>query len=113
MGGEKKLQNYIMRACRRVDVLCHKLESRSSRGWPDLVLIGGGVVVFVEVKNPNGRGRLSRHQLRVMADIRAHGGLCAVVDSEKSVDELLGGISNQISNQISNRKGVGVDDVVA
>jgi hypothetical protein len=83
---EKHLQDYIMDECKRLDVLCHKMESRSCRGWPDLVLIYGGRVVFVEVKSPAGTGRLSALQIHTINDITLHGGRAAVVESKHEAD---------------------------
>jgi hypothetical protein len=75
---EKGLQLYIQRKAREAYILCHKVESKTERGWPDLVLIGGGLTVWVEVKSPRG-GVLSQAQKNIHKDIRDHGGWVTVV----------------------------------
>lgn len=89
MKTEKDLQNYIMKECKKHNILCHKLESRTSRGWPDLVLMWGGQVVFVEIKSPSGTGKLSPKQVTTIRSLREHGGIVWVVDSVNSADSLL------------------------
>ena len=89
MRTEKDLQNYIMKECKKHNILCHKMESRTSRGWPDLLLIYKGRVVFVEVKSPAGTGRLSELQLSTMNDIFDHGGDALIVDSEHGASMLV------------------------
>ena len=92
MKTEKDLQNWIKSHCSLCGVLCHKLESKTSRGWPDLVLIHGRQVVFVEVKSPAGTGRLHPLQVKTHKDIRAHGGIVEVVDSKEQASSLIGRI---------------------
>jgi len=53
---EKQLQDYLRRAAKAAGILYSKLESRSTNGWPDCILIAGGRVVFVELKTPRGTG---------------------------------------------------------
>mgnify|MGYP003651614095 FL=1 len=86
MQTEKNLQDYIMKECKKRNILCHKMESRTSRGWPDLLLMFGGQTVFIEVKSPSGTGKLSPHQVRTIHDIDCHGGWTAVVDSKALAD---------------------------
>ena len=86
---EKSLQNKIMKLCKEKEVLCEKLESRSSRGWPDLFLLYEGRCVFLEIKNPNGRGRISPVQLRKHEDLILHGGWVFVVSEMVIVDTII------------------------
>ena len=89
MKTEKQLQDYIIKECKKRDILCHKLESRTSRGWPDLILMGNGVTIFVEVKSPSGTGELSVLQCRTLADIQDHGGWSEVVADKEEADVLV------------------------
>ena len=61
---ESKLQGACAKYARQNKVLVRKVHCEQRRGWPDLLLIfpGKGKVVFVEMKNPNGRGKLSALQ---------------------------------------------------
>ena len=94
MQTEKNLQDYIMKECKKRNILCHKMESRTSRGWPDLLLMFGGQTVFIEVKSPSGTGKLSPHQVRTIHDIDCHGGWTWVVDSVLLADYAIEGLYN-------------------
>ena len=89
MKTEKQLQDYIIKECKKRNILCHKLESRTSRGWPDLILIYNSVAIFAEVKSPVGTGKLSALQVRTLNDIKSHGGLTVVVESKLDADAVL------------------------
>jgi hypothetical protein len=91
MRTEKQLQGYIMKLCKARGILCQKMESKSSRGWPDLILIFGGKVLFVEVKSPAGTGVLSEWQVKMIAAIGLHGGDVLVIASVADADWLIGG----------------------
>ena len=53
---EKKLQKQIIKWCHDNHILAVKVDSTSTRGFPDLVTIDPhGQVIFVELKTPTGR----------------------------------------------------------
>jgi len=53
---EKNLQQKIMQFCKANAILCVKVDSTSTRGWPDLlVLMPCGQVFFVELKTQQGK----------------------------------------------------------
>jgi hypothetical protein len=61
---EKTLQKNIMRWCKDNGVLCYKVDSTSTTGFPDLVVITPhGLVYFVELKTPT--GLMSEKQKRI------------------------------------------------
>ena len=60
---EKNLQKKIVKYAKDRGVLAYKFSSPARRGVPDLILVGKrGQVVFMELKNPNEKGRLSELQ---------------------------------------------------
>ena len=73
MKTEKDLQKFITRYCKQQGVFCQKTESRSARGFPDLMLARDGLVLFMELKTPAGTGRLSALQLKRHREMRAAG----------------------------------------
>jgi hypothetical protein len=84
MAGEKKLQDFIVREAKKVGMMVYKFASPGHRGVPDLILIPkDGAVFFIEVKNPNGKGRLSGLQSRTLANINNQGTKAYVVDSKE------------------------------
>ena len=89
MAGEKLLQGKIMKKCKECGIFAFKAESQSLNGMPDLVLIKDGVVCFVEVKNPNGKGRLSKFQARFINKLDDQGGNTYVISSCEQFDAVL------------------------
>lgn len=80
---EKDLQSKIVHLCRKHAILAVKVDSTSSRGWPDLTLVlPCGTVLFVELKTP--RGRLSELQKHVIGKLEANNANVYVI---RSIDE--------------------------
>jgi len=66
MAGEANLQTRISTCCKKLAILCFKLDAAGQRGFPDLLLLKDSKIVFIELKNPNGHGRLSAPQTRMI-----------------------------------------------
>ena len=92
MRTESDLQHYFIKEVKRVGGLADKLESKSRRGWPDVCVISGGEVFFIEFKHPNGTGRVGAHQVRVMEDISSRGGNTLVLSNKKAADDFISGL---------------------
>ena len=85
MKSEKALQNFIVREAKKLDILVYKFASPARRGVPDLLLIPpSGQVFFIEVKNPNGKGRLSPLQEVECAKIGVRVAVYIVADPDKA-----------------------------
>jgi hypothetical protein len=78
---ERLLQQQVLTAAKKRGIFAVKTEAVGRRGFPDVTLIAGGRVVFVELKHPNGRGKLSALQSMMIEDMRAHGAEVHVMDS--------------------------------
>lgn len=89
MDTEQQLQNYLRRKALARGVGFDKLESRSRRGFPDVMLYRAGRIVFVELKTPTGRGRLTRLQEKCIDTLRAQGLEVRVISTATGVDWLL------------------------
>jgi len=86
---EKTFQRNIIKRLAKCNTLCYKFASPAHAGVPDLICIGPGGVFFIEVKNPNGRGRLSKLQEVTIEKMRKHGATVYVVDSQEKLEEIL------------------------
>lgn len=72
---ESRLQSKCLDACKKQGILAVKVDSTSSRGFPDMTcVLPNGVVVFVELKTPTGKtsalqdrmiGKLERNNANV------------------------------------------------
>jgi hypothetical protein len=90
MAGEKRLQQFIQKKLTGLGCLCYKVSADYRRGWPDLTVTPPGKPTFyIEVKNPNGRGHLSRWQDIMIARIRAQGTAVYVVDSKEGLERVI------------------------
>ena len=92
MNTEKQLQQYIKRQAVKHGVMFDKIESRSRRGFPDLLLAKNGKVIFAELKTPVGTGRVSAVQEVCIRDMKNHGLTVFVIDSKDLADDLIADI---------------------
>lgn len=89
-GPEARIEARLVRGARAHGLLAPKFTT-TERGWPDrLILLPGGSVVWVEVKQLH--GRVSAYQAKVHERLRAHGHDVHVVWSNEDVDQLLAAI---------------------
>ena len=85
---ESSLQKNIQKICRQHNVLSCKVDSSTSRGFPDLTLIlPNGVVLFVELKTLT--GKTSPLQDRMIGKIKENKGNVYVIRTEQGFTEML------------------------
>lgn len=77
----------LVTAARARGLLTLKLTPMGSAGYPDRLLLGKGVVAFVEVKRPG--EKLRPLQERRHADLQALGFVCGTFDASKPVSVFL------------------------
>lgn len=86
---ERALQQKVMAAARKRGIFAVKVEAVGRRGLPDLMLLNNGRVVFLELKHPNGSGRLSALQVVMIDEMRRHGGEVFVMHDYEEALNLL------------------------
>lgn len=85
---EKTLQQKVVKLCRKLGILAVKVDSTSTRGWPDLtLLLPCGTVLFVELKTET--GRLSELQKHTIAKIQENKGNVHVIRTLEEFSDLL------------------------
>jgi hypothetical protein len=89
MKTEKDLHKYLRNVARERGILFHKLESKSGRGFPDVMLAKRGKVIFVELKSPSGTGVVSELQKKCHVQMRKAGLDVRLVNSVGGVVFLL------------------------
>ncbi len=85
---EKKIEKYLVEAVENLGGLCIKFPPLFFRGFPDrIVLLPGGVIVFVETKALGEKPRPI--QKKVHTRLRGLGFRVEVLDSYKSIDNFI------------------------
>ena len=85
---ESTIEQYLVRRCKELKVLCYKFVSPSHRGVPDRVLIfPHGLVAFVELKAP-GKSPTAL-QMTVLKQMEGNKAEVGWTDSKLGVDCLL------------------------
>ena len=80
---ESKLQKQCTKLARLNRIVVRKIHAENYKGFPDLILVFPitGKVVFVEMKRPDGTGKLSKLQEREIARLRKQGASAYECDS--------------------------------
>ena len=87
---EKDLEAYLVSECEARGWDAIKFTSPGRRGVPDRIIVAHyGVVVFCELKHPNGKGVLSANQEDEQSTIQKCGGYVYNIESVKGVKNLL------------------------
>lgn len=89
---EKNFQRKIIERLKKCNVLCYKFASPAHAGVPDLVCMHRGAslpVFFIEVKRPDGKGRLTKLQQVTIEKMERHGAYVFVVDSMDQVEKII------------------------
>lgn len=90
MKDEKSLQKYLSDRLKDAGCLVYKFASPNKRGVPDLIVITPyHSVLFIEVKSPTGKGRLSKLQEHEIALLIDHGMTVMVIASQRQADGLI------------------------
>ena len=86
MESERALQGYLFRRAKKHGIYCRKMRAEGQTGFPDVLLAHDGIVMFVELKSPTGKGRLSARQKRELQRLRDAGLSAVVVYDTAGVD---------------------------
>lgn len=84
---EQALEQKIVSYVKAKNGMCFKWVSPGFTGVPDrIAIMPEGKIVFIEVKRPDGKGKVSRRQHRVCDQLRALGCTVLVVDKMEDLD---------------------------
>ena len=84
---ERELQQKVLKYLKQQSILAVKVDSTSTRGLPDLlVILPSGEVHFVEIKTPT--GKLSVHQQRIHQQLREQNANVHTIRSLEEVEKL-------------------------
>lgn len=88
MTTERGLQEYLKREAKKNRISFFKMECVGRSGFPDVMLAANGRCIFVELKSPTGKGRLSARQ-KLMIDELTNQGVEVYVTQYKEVIDLI------------------------
>ena len=83
---EREIERYLYKQITEIGGLCLKIQSPTTRGMPDRLVIRYGSQIFVETKSTTGKTRL--YQRYIHDKLREHGVLVYIVNSRKDVDAI-------------------------
>lgn len=84
---EQGLEQKIVSKVKSKNGMCFKWVSPGFTGVPDrIAVMPGGRIIFIEVKRPDGKGRVSKRQKRVGDQLRALGCTVLTVDKMEDLD---------------------------
>ena len=86
---EGSLQRYFKRQAKLAGILWRKIKFEGKRGCPDVLVAKGGKVVLVELKNPDGKGKLSELQKSQIKKLTDAGIEALVIDTQKDIDDVI------------------------
>lgn len=85
---ENKIEKYLREEVEALRGECIKFPPLFFRGFPDrIILMGGGVIVFVETKAPSGRPTLVQRKVHDL--LRRLGFRVEVISTLEEVDEFI------------------------
>lgn len=91
---ESVVETYLRKRCNENGFLCYKFTSPAHPGVPDRVIMGHGVVLFVETKAPGKKPRPL--QVEVITEMRNHGVIVYVIDTKERVDKFMSVLLNAL-----------------
>ena len=87
MKTEKQLDQYLVKQCRKHGIYCRKLVAVGQTGFPDRFVAKDGKTVLMELKRPDGKGKLSKKQELEIERLKSCGVTVVVIDSVDAVNE--------------------------
>ena len=91
---ERALQHYFIKMCRQAGLLSYKVVAVGQRGFPDVLVVSDKGAHYVELKSPSGRGRLSKHQVKILNELKGKNADVHVIESKSEADDLVGRLTN-------------------
>lgn len=85
---ERDLEEWFVERVRQLGGYAVKFSPMGIRGFPDrIVLLPGGKIGFAELKNPNGKGRVSSAQVRAAHTLRRLGFNVIISHEKKELND--------------------------
>lgn len=99
---ESTIEEYLIKTAELNGFLCWKFVTPSANGVPDRILIGNGLIFFIELKRPKGKAR--ELQIDAMQTMTLYGATSLVLDTKDKIDKLFEIINKNDKNLIKIQK---------
>lgn len=99
---ESTIEEYLIKKAELNGFLCWKFVTPSANGVPDRILIGNGLIFFIELKRPKGKAR--ELQIDAMQTMALYGATSLVLDTKDKIDKLFEIINKNDKNLIKIQK---------
>ena len=83
---ESTIEEHLIKKAESNGFLCWKFVTPSANGVPDRILIGNGLIFFIELKRPKGKAR--ELQIDAMQTMALYGATSLVLDTKDKIDKL-------------------------
>ena len=101
---ESSVERYLEKRVKERGGLCLKFPADYARGIPDrLILMPGGIALFVELKRPGG-GRLSASQQVRIHQLRKLGCRVEIADCKEAVDRIVSSLETHPNGEEADEK---------
>ena len=87
---ESSLERRVVKYCKARGWLCLKMDPRYYKGIPDRLIVLPSMVVWMEFKRPDGKGSVSRHQVKAHQTLERLGMYVIVVDNYEAALRAMG-----------------------
>lgn len=94
MKTEGALQRYFKSQAASHGIMWRKIKFEGQSGCPDILIAHKGRIIFVELKSPTKKGRLSEIQKRQIKHFKNAGIKVHVVDDKEQVDNVISEITD-------------------
>jgi hypothetical protein len=92
---EAHLQTYLFKQAKAKNLYARKMAAVGWTGFPDVLLAGPGGYTFIELKHPNGKGRLSMKQVTEINKMVDEGLEVLVIHTREEVDDVIRKIAHR------------------
>lgn len=99
---ESTIEEHLIKKANANGFLCWKFVTPSANGVPDRILIGNGLIFFIELKRPKGKAR--ELQIDAMQTMALYGATSLVLDTKDKIDKLFEIINKNDKNLIKIQK---------
>ena len=86
---EGKFQEELIKYLKSSGFLVIRTQMGAQSGYPDITVFVNGFSVLMELKRPDGKGKPTKQQEKVIEELRKRDVICGIVSSKEEADALV------------------------